>query len=261
MYGIVFEGGGAKGSYQIGVCNALKDLNITISGAVGTSIGSLTAALLVQGDVNLSTTFWEKIAENRSTLPPEENALYEKIFAYEFKSKDPFHMKKEMQEVFNCDGMELSFFRDALKAVINEEEIRKARKDLGLVTISLTKKMGLELFLEDIPSGQLLDFIIASCYFPTFKSIKLNGDYYMDGIYFNRLPSNMLIDKGYKNIIEVVLYPSRNKQRDYTVPSDVNIITIEPSTYLGKTLGFDKEQFLFNMELGYKDTLKIFSQL
>ncbi|MDF2677235.1 MAG: patatin family phospholipase, partial [Bacillota bacterium] len=45
--GIVLEGGGAKGSYEIGVQKALNELEIKYDYVVGTSIGSLNAVSYV----------------------------------------------------------------------------------------------------------------------------------------------------------------------------------------------------------------------
>ena len=49
-YAVVFAGGGTKGSYQVGVIKALKELEINIVAVSGASIGSINGALLVQGD-------------------------------------------------------------------------------------------------------------------------------------------------------------------------------------------------------------------
>ena len=49
-YAVVFAGGGTKGSYQVGVIKALKELKINITAVSGTSIGAINGALVVQGD-------------------------------------------------------------------------------------------------------------------------------------------------------------------------------------------------------------------
>ena len=45
-YGVVLEGGGAKGAYQIGVWRALIEAGIRIRGLAGTSVGGLNAAFI-----------------------------------------------------------------------------------------------------------------------------------------------------------------------------------------------------------------------
>ncbi|HMM69555.1 MAG TPA: patatin-like phospholipase family protein, partial [Gudongella oleilytica] len=53
MYGLVLEGGGAKGSYHVGVYKALLEEGIPIGGVAGTSIGALNGAMIVQGDFEI----------------------------------------------------------------------------------------------------------------------------------------------------------------------------------------------------------------
>ena len=50
MTGLALEGGGAKGSYEIGAYIALKELGYKFNMVTGTSIGSLNAAMIAQGD-------------------------------------------------------------------------------------------------------------------------------------------------------------------------------------------------------------------
>ena len=40
-YGIVLEGGGARGSYQIGAWKALREAGIKIRGIAGASVGAV----------------------------------------------------------------------------------------------------------------------------------------------------------------------------------------------------------------------------
>ena len=49
-YGLVLEGGGAKGAYQIGAWKALKEAGIRIKGIAGTSVGALNGALIAMDD-------------------------------------------------------------------------------------------------------------------------------------------------------------------------------------------------------------------
>ena len=49
MIGLALEGGGTKGSYQIGAYYAMKDCGIVFDGFCGTSIGSFNSAMLACG--------------------------------------------------------------------------------------------------------------------------------------------------------------------------------------------------------------------
>ena len=45
-YGIVLDGGGARGAYQIGAWKALKEAGVKINAVAGTSVGALNGALI-----------------------------------------------------------------------------------------------------------------------------------------------------------------------------------------------------------------------
>ncbi|MFP4698550.1 MAG: patatin-like phospholipase family protein [Eubacteriales bacterium] len=62
--GLVFCGGGGKGSYQIGVWKALEEYGVSknISGVSGTSVGTLNAALFIQSDVYMAQDVWLDIS-------------------------------------------------------------------------------------------------------------------------------------------------------------------------------------------------------
>mgnify|MGYP000860142581 CR=1 FL=1 len=61
MYGLVLEGGGAKGAYHVGAYKAIKELKIEIGGIAGTSIGAINGALMVQGDYELLEKLWYSV--------------------------------------------------------------------------------------------------------------------------------------------------------------------------------------------------------
>ncbi|MBQ7895822.1 MAG: patatin-like phospholipase family protein, partial [Oscillospiraceae bacterium] len=45
-YALALEGGGAKGAYQIGVWQALREAGIKIKAVAGTSVGALNGAMM-----------------------------------------------------------------------------------------------------------------------------------------------------------------------------------------------------------------------
>ena len=59
---IVLGGGGSRGSYQLGAWQALNELGVDYQMVLGTSIGSINAALMAQGDYALSEHLWETVA-------------------------------------------------------------------------------------------------------------------------------------------------------------------------------------------------------
>lgn len=61
-YGLVLAGGGAKGSYEIGVWKALKELNVPISMVAGASVGALNGAIIVQDDYDTACKLWTNLS-------------------------------------------------------------------------------------------------------------------------------------------------------------------------------------------------------
>ena len=61
MKALVLSGGGSKGSYQVGVWKALRELNIKFDIVTGTSVGALNGAMIVQNDYRKAVSIWKKI--------------------------------------------------------------------------------------------------------------------------------------------------------------------------------------------------------
>ena len=60
-----FDGGGAKGVYQIGVANALTKAGMIPRVIVGTSVGSINAAICANGELDKATDLWKNISKNK----------------------------------------------------------------------------------------------------------------------------------------------------------------------------------------------------
>lgn len=58
-YGLVLEGGGAKGAYQIGAWKAMREAGVKIKGIAGTSVGALNGALICMDDLTNAEKVWE----------------------------------------------------------------------------------------------------------------------------------------------------------------------------------------------------------
>lgn len=65
MYGIVLEGGGARGAYQIGAYKALAEEGIEVRGVAGTSVGALNGAIIAQGNFEKAYELWHDISYSK----------------------------------------------------------------------------------------------------------------------------------------------------------------------------------------------------
>ena len=77
--GLVLDGGGAKGAYQIGVWKAMREFGLEryVTAVSGTSVGGLNAALFVQRDFDLAYHIWtEEINQIHLESSPGEVMSY-----------------------------------------------------------------------------------------------------------------------------------------------------------------------------------------
>lgn len=257
IYGLVLEGGGAKGSYHVGAYKALLDLGIKVNGVAGTSIGALNGAAIVQGDLSNLEKLWEEI--NVDTLFGIDKVEIDKIKDMNLSKINIPYLLNLSKEIITNKGLDTSKMREIIEDFIDEKKIRKSKLDFALVTVSLTDKQPIELFKEDIPKGKLVDYLLASANFPAFKMEKMDGKLFLDGGWYDNLPINLLKRKGYRNFIAVRTHAiGRIKKIN---KDEVNVVYIEPTEDLGGIMDFDTKGAEKNMKLGYYDTIKVFKEL
>ena len=254
MRGLALEGGGARGAYQIGVVKALFEKGYGFDGFVGTSIGAINAALLAQGDFDKALELWLNISVEQ-IFYEDEVSLIELIDANSFKT-DIKHVIKAghiaLSKIINDKGFHTEKMKALLEQYIDEEKIRAAAKDFGLVAVSLSERKPYELMLEDIPEGLLVNYIMASASLPGFHPETIKGTAFLDGGLYNNCPYNLLSKKGYDEIIvaRITKIPIFHRQGE----SRVKFIT--PSDDLGNILLFSPENSASKIELGYCDGLR-----
>ncbi|MEU8548449.1 patatin-like phospholipase family protein [Streptomyces roseoverticillatus] len=78
--GLVLAGGGAKGAYELGVCDYLAEMGLEIAAIAGTSIGALNGAVLVGApDLRTGTRrlagFWERFSTRSGVTPFADQGL------------------------------------------------------------------------------------------------------------------------------------------------------------------------------------------
>ena len=254
-YGLILEGGGAKGSYQIGAVKALKEMDIEFQGVAGTSIGALNGALIVQEDLDKAYDLWYNISPEK-IFNIRQEAL-DKIKKLNFDKNDLSYLWKQVKNIVDNKGLDISLIEDIVRENVDEERIRASEKDFGIVTVSLSDMKPVKIYIEEIPKGRLIDYLLASSNLPTFKQEKRNGKYFIDGGFYDNLPVDMLIDKGYEDII-VIRTHGLGITRDIREKENLNIKYIEPEDDIGNILDFDNELARRNLKLGYLDAKRVF---
>ena len=257
MYGLVLEGGGSKGSYQIGACKALNELGIGIGAVAGTSVGALNGAMVVQGDVDLAYEIWSEITPE-SIIRMSGNEL-EDCAGSGFLPGSLRTFIHKIKRIAAEGGLNVEPLVELARSTLNEDRIRRSPIGFGIVTVDVTARRAVEIYKEEIPEGQLPDYIIASASFPAFKRAVIDGRVFIDGAFYNNLPINMVSSRGYKDIIVLRTYGIGMRRRFDT--SGLNIVTLSPSESLGPTLDFSTETSRKNLKMGYNDAIRTFGKL
>ena len=250
-YGVVLEGGGAKGSYQIGVWKALSDAGIKIKGVAGTSVGALNGAMMASGELDVAFKVWSEVSY--STVMDVDDETFSDLLKGDLKVSE---VLSQAWAVIKNGGVDISPLRQLINEILDEDKIRSSGREFFLVTFCLSEMKAMNLGLEDIPYGELEGFLLASAYLYGFKNEKIYGKHYFDGSIVSRLPLNLLLDKGYQDIIEIHLYRFALNTR-LNVPKEANIYEVVPRVSLGNVVAFEKKKSLINMLVGYYDGLRL----
>ena len=257
--GLVLEGGGTKGAYQIGAYEALKDLGIKITGIAGTSIGALNGAFIAQGDFEAMKDIWVNY-DYKSFMNIDEDT-YERYKNIEMKAKNLHDVVDLMNKARKKQGIDITPLRKLLEEKIDEDKIRKSNIDFGITTAYWDGKIFPQLlYVEDIPRGRLVDYLIASASLPIFDLDKLDDKLYLDGMFSDNIPINMLAQRGYDDIVVIRLVDDFLGKRIINKYNNLNLKVIVPSQSLGGSLNKDKDHMESNIKLGYLDTMKAYKR-
>lgn len=253
MRAIVLSGGGAKGSYQIGVWKALRCLHIRYDIVTGSSVGSLNGALMTQNTFYRGLWFWHNIDFKR-VFNNQMNSDYK---TSEGKKR---LFKQYVKGALLNNGLEATNLENNIDKVIDEQKIRKSKINFGIVTVNLSNLKPITLTKKNIPLGKLSDYLMASATcFPIFKKKNIDDANYIDGGYYDNLPINLAIDMGADEIIAIDLGTIGFKQRIKN--KTIKITYIKPRNILGSFFIFDKDLARRGIRLGYNDTMKTFNRL
>lgn len=256
--GLCFSGGGARGAYQIGVCQALKEMGILdkVEAISGTSIGAVNAALIACLPV-------EKIRDLWFSIPPEVLNTSESFFKRLIHERIDFFKNG----IFSIDVLKKIIKDNINYNLIKSKKVYVTLSDCGSEDGGLTslikasylhyiRKNKLVVYspLWKQTNKQIIKQIIASCSIPVaFPAEKINGKQYYDGGLYDNIPVKPLIDEGCDTIIviHVAILPYFYKHRYKTT----NFHAIKSSHSLGLVLKFNPEQSLIRYNMGYEDGL------
>ena len=243
--GLVLAGGGAKGSYQVGVYQALMELGWLPDVITGASVGSLNAALFVMGKVNEAADLWRSL-DNHGVLELPEG-------------KTPEELRDFLLETLRGGGLNTEPLGQTIDQYMDENAIRASHIKYGLVITEMNTLRSVQCTLDDIPQGQLKDYMLASsACFPALRPYEIDGVKYIDGGWRDNMPLELAAKMGATELIGVDV-----DGVGLTRPNLTGLPTTMIRSYweLGDILHFDPDTARRNIELGYYDTRRAMGYL
>ena len=243
---LVLAGGGARGSYQVGVWRALMELDWHPQIITGTSVGSLNGAMFVLDQYATARDMWLTIRSRDVMELPDEGA-------------DLSELHQFLRSVVKAGGLDVSPLEEIVERVLDEDALRAADIRFGLVTVEQRGLKARELTLDQIPKGRVKDYLMASAAcFPALRARDIDGVKFLDGGYSDNMPTGLAKKMGAEELVCVDL-----EGVGITRPNLTGLPTVMVRSYweLGDILHFDPDTARRNMELGYYDTLRAFGRI
>lgn len=254
-YGLILAGGGAKGAYQIGAWKAMRELNIEFEAIAGVSIGAINGALIAGSDFDDALELWSNVEVSSGINMSTELKDPNNLFSFS-------NFPQIIHEIVRNGGVNVNPARELIGKYIDESSVRKSNIPLGIVTFDLSEFKPLELFVDDIPEGELLDYLMASARVPGLNKQGPSKGSYLDGGIYDNAPIGILRKRGINRLIVVDISNIKGigHKQDF---SCADIIYIRPfdAKELGESFEFDKKMTEKRIDMGYLDTKKAFGYL
>ena len=245
---LVLAGGGARGSYHIGAWQALIEMGYKFDIVTGTSVGSLNGTLVALDDFDVAKGMWLSI-EDRDVMD-----IPDRVFSRETVDFIKNFAKEK--------GISLAPLENMIVRFVDEEKVRASRCRYGLVTVNVNTRKPVELTIDEIPQGKLVDYMLASsAWVPFLQPRTIDGQVYIDGGFYDNLPRNLAARMGADEIVEVDLDSFGFERPLKEEHKGIKITRVESWHNLGSFLEFDPQNAKRNIELGYLDTYKAFGKL
>ena len=152
---LVLAGGGAKGSYQVGVWQALQELGWTPDIITGASVGALNGCLFTMGKSKEAEDLWRRLEIHDVLEVPD--------------SLKPEELNNFFLDVVRSGGLNVEPLAETIDRLIDEDAVRRSPIRFGLVMTELGTMRRVQCPVEKIPEGQMKDYLLALGYFDTMR--------------------------------------------------------------------------------------------
>jgi NTE family protein len=246
---LALSGGGTKGAYQVGVFRAILENNIPYHIVVGTSIGAINGALIVQRDFQLMEKLWHDI-ELHQIMNINVNLDFDEIM-----KMDKRELLVLLKQYVRNRGFDNQPFKDLVKRYTNIEKMRNSDVEFAVKIASFPKIVGFDINMKTIDENKINSYLIASAScFPAFPIMTIDNSQYIDGGYVDRLPIDLAFHYGADHVIAVDLSNGGPIHPKYV--NHPRVTYIKSVHNLGPFLFIKKEIIERNIMLGYLDATK-----
>ena len=251
--GLALGGGGARGSYQIGIIKAIHEIGLLkkITHVSGTSIGAInTLMVMANYDYDRMIDVWQKIKNQDIYGSGPDRLKMDKLGLF------------SLQDVFTKLSQEVKLSEIRESKMKGFATVAKIHKE-SLVDQILLHRMKKEVFnLNETEDPHRA--VLASASIPViFGSTKIGEDTYVDGGTVDNYPIQPLIEAGC-NIIIVVPLDHLFSSKKF-VDQDILLINLETHLLFklisADILDFNPTIVKDNAEYGYKFGMAMFKKL
>lgn len=259
--GLVLDGGGGKGAYQIGVWKYLKEVGLdnNIKAISGASVGALNSCLFALDDYKLAEEIWTREIRNKILSIDIESTI--KGFGKYGTMLMTNPAIAAFVGVLASTGV---LSRDGLVSIINKHIDLNGISNMDFpIYCACTHIPSFDAHYFKIngrSEKDIIDILLASSAIPIlFPMEKIDGEVYLDGGIKDNSPLTPLYDEGCTDIIVIHLKADEiiKDRRD----SLANIYEICPQEDLGNlingTLDFSPEGAYKRIEQGYNDAKEV----
>lgn len=248
--GLALGGGGAKGSYQVGVLRALNEHNLlkNLKVVAGTSIGAINACMVME---RLS---YEEMLD--IWMQMENKEIYTGLERFKDDGLGLFnqrHMYNKLVELQDRDAI----INSDIKGLV----VASLIKDVTLLKQAYKNNLEKKIFhLNEMNDPHLA--VLASASIPVlFGPTKIDDEYYVDGGLVDNVPLDLLINEG----CELIFVIGLNNNLNLSAYDNYKIIDFSPKNKLSKTvlgtLNFSSDAILSKIERGYLDAMALIEEL
>ncbi len=187
---LVLAGGGAKGSYQVGVWQALQELGWTPDIITGASVGALNGCLFTMGKSKEAEDLWRRLEIHDVLEVPD--------------SLKPEELNNFFLDVVRSGGLNVEPLAETIDRLIDEDAVRRSPIRFGLVMTELGTMRRVQCPVEKIPEGQMKDYLLgSSACFPALRPREIDGVKYIDGGWRDNMPLDLAAAMGAGELLAV----------------------------------------------------------